>query len=129
MGTLTERIRLVLSEIARERGLNASQVAAAVGATKSAVSKWTTGGTLQLRAEYLFALEDQFGYSARWIRTGRGPRKLLVQDSPRGWESLSVPQQELVQVMIDTMLARNPPEISVHAETVNKLSPGIDDPE
>lgn len=74
MGDVAERITLMLHELKVQRGINQSQVAQALGLKKSAVNKWASGATSSPTAENLFMLEDLFGYSARWLATGEGPR-------------------------------------------------------
>lgn len=70
MTTLAERI----AEAIKHSGKRPSQIARECRVTPAAVSLWLDGSTQNLRMEYLFALEDATGYSARWIGIGQGPK-------------------------------------------------------
>ena len=55
-------------------GLTQSEVGAAAGVTKGAVSAWESGNTKNLRVENLFAVADKLKVSARWLALGTGLR-------------------------------------------------------
>jgi transcriptional regulator with XRE-family HTH domain len=76
MNTMADRITLVCDELERDYGMTRERIGATLGVSKSAVSKWESGQTKNLRNEHLFTIEDRFGYSARWIATGQGPRRV-----------------------------------------------------
>jgi transcriptional regulator with XRE-family HTH domain len=76
MNTMANRITTVCDEIQRTHGLTRERIGAALGVSKSSVSKWESGQTKNLRNEHLFLLEDRFGFSARWIATGQGPMRV-----------------------------------------------------
>jgi len=73
MPTISERI----NEVFQASGLTQDAFGQKIGVSKAAVCKWTTGVVKNLRNNHLFAIEDNFGYSARWIATGKGPKKAL----------------------------------------------------
>lgn len=77
MTTLAERI----AEAIAYSGKKPAQIARECGVRSAAVSLWLDGSTRNLRMEYLFALEDATGYSARWIGIGQGSK--LKMGDPR----------------------------------------------
>ena len=53
-------------------------------ATRSVVNQWLTGNIKSIAAKYAFSLEDQTGFSAKWIMLGEGPerKRSLMTDEP-----------------------------------------------
>lgn len=72
--TLQDRIR----EAIHGSGKTQAEIARAVGKTAGAVTQWMDGTIKTLRADSATALEAATGYSARWIVTGKGPRKIAA---------------------------------------------------
>jgi transcriptional regulator with XRE-family HTH domain len=70
--TFGERIALILEEA----NISSVELAKIARVTKGTVTEWTTGRSKSPRPEALFAIEDQLGYSARWLATGKGPKKI-----------------------------------------------------
>jgi transcriptional regulator with XRE-family HTH domain len=65
-----------LLKLRREReGLDAAQVARAIGITPSALSQWERGTVKNLRPENLLAAARYFQVSLPWLITGAGPRR------------------------------------------------------
>jgi len=73
--TLSERVRVILSEL----GLNQTAFAEYVGVTKGAVNQWLSETVKSIDPEYAFALQHKAGYSAEWVMFGVGPKKLLPE--------------------------------------------------
>jgi transcriptional regulator with XRE-family HTH domain len=69
MNILKNRIK----HIAEQSGLSYEAFGKKLGVSKQAVSNWISGDIKDLRMERLFKIEDEFGYSARWLATGKGP--------------------------------------------------------
>ena len=67
-----------------------------LGVTGAAVGQWLSGSTKQPTAEKLFAIEDNYGYTARWIATGKGARTVgLAREAVRLAEQiLSLPEDK-----------------------------------
>lgn len=61
--------------ILQETGLRASQIADALGVSRSAISQTLNGGGMT--PENVFKLADFTKYEARWIATGIGPKKTI----------------------------------------------------
>ena len=62
-------------------GLTQSEVGAAAGVTKGAVSAWENGNTKNLRVENLFAVADKLKVRARWLALGTGLRDAATEAS------------------------------------------------
>jgi transcriptional regulator with XRE-family HTH domain len=72
MSSIGER----LLALRRERaGLEAGQVARAIGITPSALSQWERGSVRNMRPDNLLSAARYFDVSLPWLITGAGPRK------------------------------------------------------
>jgi transcriptional regulator with XRE-family HTH domain len=72
MSSIGER----LFALRRERdGLEATQVARAIGVTPSALSQWERGSVRNIRPDNLLSAARYFDVSLPWLITGAGPRK------------------------------------------------------
>ena len=58
----------------RQDRLTQAVFAGPLKVTGAAVGQWLSGSTKQPTAEKLFAIEDHYGYTARWLATGEGAR-------------------------------------------------------
>lgn len=65
-----ERITEALDNCGKKR----ESVATAIGVSAATLSQWSSGETKNLRLDNLFKLEDETGYSARWIAIEDGPK-------------------------------------------------------
>ena len=72
--TFSER----LADAMQEAGITGRALAAAVGVQESSVSQWLSSKIKSLSGEHLFAVADTLGVEARWLLTGRGPRRPRV---------------------------------------------------
>ena len=52
-----------------------ADLAAAVGATREAVTQWESGATSSIGAKYLLKVAKALNVSADWLQHGRGPRR------------------------------------------------------
>lgn len=77
MTTKEERIR----EAINGSGNTPSSIADRLGCTPQAVNQWMSGDTKNIKNDLLFGLEDITGYSARWITTGEGRKKVFGNDA------------------------------------------------
>lgn len=64
-----------LADAMQETGITAVALAAATGASQSAVSQWLSQKIKTVSGDHLFAIADTLGVEPRWLLTGRGPRK------------------------------------------------------
>lgn len=64
-------------------GLTQTEVGAAAGVTKGAVSAWENGNTKNLRLENLFAIADKLCVSARWLAIGDGLRDAATDSNSK----------------------------------------------
>lgn len=73
--TMGERVAWVLEDL-KERGAVESQVTFGkkIGVSGQAVGQLILGKSKSFTPDRLFAIEDVFGYSARWIATGKGAK-------------------------------------------------------
>jgi transcriptional regulator with XRE-family HTH domain len=71
MSSRAERI----AEAIASTTLNDSEVARRIGCKSQAVAQWRSGATKDLKSDNLFALADLTGFEARWIATGKGPKR------------------------------------------------------
>jgi SOS-response transcriptional repressor LexA len=68
--TLASRIQEAI------QGKTQAEIARATGRTEGAVTQWLDGSTKSLKANTAALLEAATGYSATWIVTGRGERRV-----------------------------------------------------
>lgn len=73
MGASTLQARLI--EIANEVG-NDAKLARIAGISRSAVNQWRAGAPGDLRASSAANIQEETGYSVRWLILGKGPKKL-----------------------------------------------------
>lgn len=78
--TIADRLQWVWDQVASKQTERLTQAAFGdpLGVTGAAVGQWLSGSTKQPTAEKLFAIEDHYGYTARWIATGEGARTVEV---------------------------------------------------
>lgn len=57
-------------------GFSPSELARAAGKTPSAVTHWTSGATKTIKADAAAGIESVTGFSAVWIATGRGAKRM-----------------------------------------------------
>lgn len=65
------RIRLII----QENKLKQRQFAAAIGVTEGYVSKLLREPDIRLSQPLAALIESRYGYSARWVLTGEGPKQ------------------------------------------------------
>lgn len=75
--TFVQRLSCALDETK----ITASALAEAIGISRSAVSQLLSGKSKSMTPANLFAVADHLGYSARWLATGAGPKRLLDRAS------------------------------------------------
>lgn len=69
-----------LNRITREMRWTRAQMAKAIGADPSTVSKWINDGHKRIDPAYAFRLQDITGFCARWILLGEGPAHVSEPD-------------------------------------------------
>lgn len=77
VSTLQERI----AEIMAAANLTVGQIAELTGVSSSAVTQWKDGPTKTIKASPATKLAAKTGYSAIWISTGEGAKRLAPQHS------------------------------------------------
>ncbi len=78
MQTLQERI----AELMASTGLTVGGMAEIAGVTSSAATQWKDGPTKSLKTGPATKLASATGFSAMWIATGEGPKKLPFGATP-----------------------------------------------
>ena len=78
MATLQERI----AELMAATGLTVGGMADIAGVSSSAVTQWKDGPTKSLKTGPATKLANATGFSAMWIATGEGPKKLAPGAAP-----------------------------------------------
>lgn len=76
---LSERIRLVMTET----GLPAAKLARIAGVSGSAVTFWINGDTKELKGPTAARIETSTGFSARWLATGLGAKRVHENSNVR----------------------------------------------
>ncbi|SIO62286.1 LexA family transcriptional regulator [Paraburkholderia phenazinium] len=100
MSTLPERIQIVLDET----GLEQTELADAAGATKGTVNQWLSRRIKKLRFEYAEAIEKKFGYSVKWLITGKGEKKVTEVGQRSEFDPTSLPGRQRIPVVGMTQL-------------------------
>lgn len=77
MNSLQNRIKKILSD----EGLIPADLARAAGVSAMAVSYWMDGTTKDIKFKYAEPIAAKYGYSARWIMTGKGDMKQPAPES------------------------------------------------
>lgn len=76
--TVGDRIRWIQAELGRKQGFDLTDKALgeSIGLSGAAIGQWKSNSTRSPTAVNLFAIEDKYGYSARWLATGKGAREV-----------------------------------------------------
>lgn len=69
--SLSDRIQFLV-----DAGFKKSDLAKASGKTPAAVSAWINGSTKEIKSDSAAGLQALTGFSAIWIATGKGPKKI-----------------------------------------------------
>lgn len=85
---LQDRIQEIL-----DSGYKKGQLARFAGVTPSAVTHWVSGGSQEIKGEPAAKLEAATGYSAAWIATGKGHKKVSSHDMSRESATISIISQ------------------------------------
>lgn len=105
--SVADRVRYVLAQYPG----NLVKLAKKLGVTKGAVSSWRREGIKHIRAENLFKIADETGFSARWIALGDGPMK---EAKPESYDAVNIERIGEILVRVDDFLAKSgltlPPE-------------------
>jgi transcriptional regulator with XRE-family HTH domain len=128
MDSMATRIDEILKELKKTRDISPAQIARQIGVDKGAVSKWVSGATKNMKNHHLFLFEDLYGYSARWIATGEGPRMVsAVREQAAEYVIRErVAQGELLDIAELPTKARSVLRAAIHAfEEPN----GVDGPD
>ena len=66
-----------IAEVLHDSGISQAKIARACGITRSAVTQWKDSPPDFIPgAPHCFAIADLTGYSARWLATGKPPKRL-----------------------------------------------------
>lgn len=99
MSTIGSRIK----KAREDAGLNQTELGAACGLTRAAISQWENGATKAPTAENIFAIADATGFSARWLTLGEGPEKIpsgvIDGAGSKPQKPISPQMRELMQIM------------------------------
>lgn len=64
-------------------GYKKSELAQAAGKTAAAVTHWLNGETQEIKSSSAIGLQSLTGFSAVWISSGKGPKKMAANDPER----------------------------------------------
>lgn len=88
-----------LCEARKAANLSQSELARRLGVTPSAVSQWESGMTKDIHSEFIFAIADMTGFSARWLATGVGIKMRASLEGGRWRKILEfLTEEELVEL-------------------------------
>ncbi len=87
--TLGERIKLILSE----RNMKQVEFAAALGISANYVNQLVNGKKITLSDTLAKLIEETYGYSALWVKTGEGEEHLASPLTPLKLEFLKKMEQ------------------------------------
>lgn len=106
---LKDRIRLILDE----QHMKQKDFAIAIKVTESYVSNILKGKRRNISEALALLIEQVYGYSARWVLTGEGERRVSRSDAPalsptKKWliaeiEKMSEPELDAIKVFIDSL--------------------------
>jgi SOS-response transcriptional repressor LexA len=92
MSTLSQRIQEIVAA-----GHTKSAIARAAGKSPSAVTQWITGDTKEIKADSAAGIQSATGFSAVWIATGRGGKRVAEQNVAPSPPRRSVPLISWIQ--------------------------------
>lgn len=93
-----------LGQIKFELGLDEdAQLVKLSGASKSIVHQWLNGKIKSISAKYAYKLEEQTGFSAKWIQLGEGPPRIskAIMQTMESMKAMCPEQQYLVARLAD----------------------------
>lgn len=70
----------IIKQLRKERKMSQEDLAEYIGVQKSAVAKWETGRTKNIKKETLHALAILFGVQPSYLLDGKGERLMLDAD-------------------------------------------------
>lgn len=104
LDSLGERVAYVLDQ----SGHSPSSAARIIGCERAAISQWIHGPTENIKNAFLFALADLTGFEARWIATGKGPKRPLdkysvdnIQQVVAAMEKMPPYAQDLARKLVE----------------------------
>lgn len=91
-----------------DHALKTSDVSIAQAATQCDVSQqavysWIRDEIKNLRNDHLFALAELTGFEAKWISTGRGPKRLIYRENPKAALVLKV-MESILEFLQDKLV-------------------------
>lgn len=112
LNTVSSRLTWVIKDLTRKRGVRVSQAefGKPLGVSGSAVGQWLAGTTASPTPERLFAIEDAYGYTARWISTGKGPRTVEASQELLSLAARIAALPPAKRAAIEALMAPDDPE-------------------
>lgn len=107
MATIGERV----AESINNSESSTKEIAESCGVSVQAVYAWKRGEVKDLRNDNLFALSDATGFEARWIGTGRGPKKAGQPGVAQNIASYSANRLSKEAMAVAEYYEKLPPEI------------------
>lgn len=92
MSTLSQRIQEII-----DAGHTKAALARAAGKSAPAVTQWISGDTKEIKADSAAGIQAATGFSAVWIATGKGPKRVADQNVSPAPPRKSVPLISWVQ--------------------------------
>ena len=123
--TLSRRIK----EVRATTGLNKSQFGKLAGVSHAAVGQWENDETKSIKFSILMKIQKDTGFSAAWIDSGRGPKKVNQTTDTNRTESLRDVENsdsikaKLELLSIDTKIELSKMTIEQMQRRLSKLQP------
>lgn len=109
MPTLADRIIEAMGEMPQ------AEFSRRVGVSESAVNQWRLGKTKSLKAATATSIQSVTGYSAQWLVTGKGPKRIgpaPPSPPPRDYADNLMVTPEQWQLLIDIEMMLTPQQIA-----------------
>lgn len=118
MPSLQDRITKILED---ER-LIPADLARAAGVSPMAVSYWMDGTTKDIKFKYADPIAEKYGYSTRWIMTGKGQPKLEAKGKP---EHSGIDREALMKILTEILAANAAEGLDWDVERICRLTVGL----
>lgn len=95
---IPKRIQIIKEELGLKTDVEFGRLA---GASKGMVNHWLNETVKSIAPEYAYKLEENTGFSAKWIQLGEGPQRCQ-----RAGEGLHITDQKIARIAETLLLAQ-----------------------